>query len=134
MRIRTLLVVNAVVNLIVGIGLVVAPGSVLGLFVQMPMYNLLGSQLLGTNLIGFAVLNFLARNAEKGDALLRPILVANLAASTIGFVLALIVQLGGSATVVNWFTVAVPLLFALGYAYFIGMGRRPSASLASSHQ
>ncbi len=134
MKLKTLLLANAFVNTIVGIGLVLVPGSVLGLFVQMPMYNLLGSQLLGTNLIGFAVLNFLARNAEEGDALLRPILVANLAANAIGFILALIVQLGGTATAINWITVLIPLLFAMGYSYFMVLDLRPRASLASSHQ
>jgi hypothetical protein len=135
MRLKTLLVMNAVVNAIFGIGLVLVPGSVIGLFVlQMPMYNPLGTQLLGTNLIGFAVLNYLARNAGEGDALLQPILLANLVANAMGFVLALIVQLGSTATVTNWLSVALTLFFALGYAYFLVMSRRPSASLVSSQR
>lgn len=134
MRLKTLLVANAVVNAVLGIGLVLVPGTVLGMFMQMPMYNLLGSQLLGTNLIGFAVLDFLARNAEEGDTLLQPILVANLAANALGFILALIVQLGGTATALNWITVLVPLLFGLGYAYCLVIGLRPSRSFVSSHQ
>lgn len=133
MRLKTMLVANAVLNVVIGIGLVLAPGSVLAFFVlQMPMYNPLGTQLLGTSLIGFAVLNFLARNAEERDVLLQPILLANLVTNAIGFVLALVVQLGSTATVTNWLTVVLTLFFALGYAYFLVMSRRPSASLASS--
>lgn len=134
MRLKTLLTVNAVVNVIFGIGLVLMPGSVLGLFAPMPMYNLLGSQLLGTNLIGFAVLDFLARNATEGDALRRPIVLANLLSNGIGFVLALSVQLAGTATALNWLTVVLTLLFALGYASSLVMSMSPSASLAGSHR
>lgn len=134
MKLKPLLIVNALVNVVFGFGLVAMPGSVLSFFVPMPMYNLLATQLLGANLIGFAVLNFFARNAREGDALLRSILLANLVVNMIGFVLALIVQLGGTGTAFNWSTVILTLLFALGFAYFLLLSMRPSASFAGAHQ
>ena len=134
MKLKTLLVVNAVLNTIFGIGLVLVPGLVFAVFTPMPMYNPLGSQLLGTGMIGFAVLDYLARNADEGDALLRPILVANLVSKAMGFVLSLIVQLGSAATVMNWLTVVLTLLFALGYGYFVVMSFRPSPSLAGARR
>jgi len=134
MKLKYLMVVNAVVDVIFGIGLVLVPGSVISLFTPMPMYNPLATQLLGADLIGFAVLNFFVRNANEGNALLQPILLANLVSNAIGFVLALIVQLGGTATTPNWSTIVLTLLFTLGFAYFLLMSMRPSASLAGARQ
>ncbi len=132
MKLNYLLVINAVVNVILGIGFVAAPGFVLSVFTPMPMYNLLAMQLSGAELIGSAVLNFFARNAKEGDPLLRPILLANLVSNAIGFVLSLVVQLGSTATAMNWITVALTLLFGLGFGYFLLVSMRPSATLADA--
>jgi hypothetical protein len=134
MKLKYLLVINAVVDVIFGIGLILVPGTVLALFVPMPMYNLLGTQLLGANMIGFAVLNFFARNANEGNGLLRSILLANLASNLIGFVLSLIIQIGGTGTMMNWITVAITLVFVLGFGYFLLISFRPSPSLADARQ
>jgi hypothetical protein len=74
-------------------------------------------QLFGAALIGYAVVNWFARNA-KGDEALRAIILANLVADTVGFIVALLGQLSGLTNALGWFTVVIYLLLALGFGYF----------------
>jgi hypothetical protein len=74
-------------------------------------------QLFGAALIGFAVLTWAARNATDSDAG-RAILLALCVGDAIGFVVALVGQLGGVVNTLGWSTVAIYLVLALGFGYF----------------
>ncbi len=117
MQPKYLMVVSAVVSAIVGIACVVG---------ARPLYSYVGAmgpalilQVLGSVLIGIAVLNWFARNAREGEAL-RAIILANFVFNTTSFVLSLYALLSGSLTVgpLSLITIGVPLMLALGFAYF----------------
>jgi hypothetical protein len=118
MKVNVLMAVNAIVAGLFGIGFVLVPAQVLsqyGITTDAP-FDLV-SQLLGAALIGFAVLTWTARNATGSEAG-RAILLALCVADAIGFVVALIGQLGGVANALGWSTVAIYLVLALGFGYF----------------
>lgn len=112
----SLLIVSAVVYIIFGIAFVLVPGFVLALYGGMSLEPLT-DHLFGAALIGFAVLNWLGRNANEGETL-RAIVLANLVSATLGFLAALLQQLSGGVNALGWSSVVIYLLLALGFAYF----------------
>jgi putative Ca2+/H+ antiporter (TMEM165/GDT1 family) len=68
------------------------------------------------------VLNWSARNAVD-DEVLRGIVLANLIMDVVGFIVTLLGQLARVANALGWSSVALYLLFGLGFAYFQFMKR-----------
>ncbi len=118
MNLRTLMVINTVIAGVFGIAFVLIPWQVLSLYgVQPnPAINFVG-ELFGAALIGFAVLTWTARNAADSDArtaIVRALFIGD----TVGFILALIAQLGAVVNNLGWSTVIIYLFLAVGFGYF----------------
>jgi hypothetical protein len=118
MKLKTLMVVNALVAAAFGIGFVVMPGQVMSFYgpeVTAPLEYV--AQLFGGALVAFAVLTWTAQNAPDSVAR-RAILLAMFIGDCIGCVVALIGQLGGVMNALGWSTVVIYLLLAIGFGYF----------------
>ena len=118
MKLSTLMVVNALVAAVFGVGFVVVPGQVMSFYgpeVTPPLEYM--AQLFGAALLAFAVLTWTARNAPD-SATRRAILLAMVVGDGIGFIVSLIGQLGGVMNALGWSTVVIYLLLALGFGYF----------------
>ena len=126
MKYRNLLVVNAVVALLYGIGLVLLPSTVLSLYgvTPGPAVNL-ASQLFGVELLHVGLICWFARNVSDSPAQ-RAIILASLIGQVIGLVVAVMGTLSGVFNVVGWSAVAIYLVLSLGYAYLQFM--KPSHS------
>ncbi len=117
MSLRNLLIVDAVVGFVLGVAFVFATGPLLSVYgITLDTAGTLVAQLFGAVVIGFATLNWLARNVTDPETR-QAVVYGNLVGYVIGFVVILIGQLGGIANAVGWSTVAIYLLFALGFAY-----------------
>jgi len=118
MKLSLLMVINTVVAAIFGIGFVIAPSPVLGLYGISPdaAFRLV-AQLFGAALIGFAVITWLARNATASDAR-KAIVLALFISDGLGFILSVIGQLQGVTNALGWLNVVIYLLLALGFGYF----------------
>ena len=118
MRLKTLLVINAVVSAVYGLGFVLVPGQVVSLYgVEESAALMYTGQLFGAALIAFAVLTWSARNAVESEAR-RAIVLALLIGDAVGFIVALIGQLGEVVNALGWSSVGLYLLLTLGFAYF----------------
>ena len=118
MRLSTLMTVNAVVAGLFGLAFVVVPVRLLSVYGATGGSSLAYvAQLYGAALLGFALLTWSARNAGDSEAR-RAIVLALFVADAIGFVIALISQLRIGVNAIGWSTVAIYLLFALGFGYF----------------
>jgi MFS family permease len=118
MKLSTLMIVNAIVAAVFGLGFVFAPGQVTSLYSPEVGVTLrYVAQLFGAALLGFAVLTWVARNAPDSEAR-RAILLALFVGDGVGFLLALVGQLGGVVNALGWSTVLIYLLLALGFGYF----------------
>jgi hypothetical protein len=118
MRPSTLMVINAIVALFFGLGLVLAPGALVSLYgAQLGEAGIYVARLLGAEFLSYAVLTWFARDSEESAAR-RAILFALVTSFGVGFIVALGGQLSGVTNALGWFTVVVYLLFALGYGYF----------------
>jgi len=119
MKLKTLMVIKAVVC--------VAFGPIL-LFLPGPLLTLLGSSFgpgaavtareYGAALLGNFVLTWFARNAEESVAR-RAIVLDLFVYDAIAFVALLLIQLSGGLNLLGWCIVAIYLFFALGYGYFL---------------
>src|SRR5512143_41214 len=119
MRLSLVMVVSAVIDFILGIALVLVPDAVGALFGVMAMERLT-EQLFGAQLIGIAILNFFARNVQERETR-QAIVLANVVANTISFIVALTLTLQSLFNAMGWVMVAIPLVFALGFGYFLLM-------------
>ncbi|MCK4558660.1 MAG: hypothetical protein KAV45_02680 [Calditrichia bacterium] len=118
MNLRILMVINTVIAGLFGIAFVLIPWQVLSLYgVQPnPAINYIG-ELFGAALIGFAVLTWTARNAADSDArtaIVRALFIGD----AVGFIVALIAQLGAVVNNLGWSTVIIYLFLAAGFGYF----------------
>jgi len=118
MNLALLMTINAVVAAVFGIAFVIAPGqavSLYGVSADAPLRYI--AQLFGAALLGFAVLTWMARKAPASDTR-TAIVLALFVSDGLGFILALIGQLGGVVNSIGWSTVVIYLLLALGFGYF----------------
>ncbi len=118
MSLRILMVINTVIAGLFGIAFVLIPWQVLSLYgVQPnPAINYIG-ELFGAALIAFSVLTWTARNAADSDArtaIVRALFIGD----AVGFILALIAQLGAVVNNFGWSTVIIYLFLAVGFGYF----------------
>jgi hypothetical protein len=118
MKLKTLLIINAVIAAVFGIAFVLVPSQVGSLYgVEATAALDYMGRLFGAALIGYAVLSWSARNANESTAR-TAIVLALLIGNGVGFVVALIGQINQVPNALGWSTVVVYLLLALGFAYF----------------
>jgi DMSO reductase anchor subunit len=118
MKLKTLMIINAIVAIVFGVTFVIVPTQAYSLYdITADEQLIYMGQLFGAALIGFALLTWMARNATDSDAR-RAIVLALFIADGIGFVVALIGQLSNVVNALGWSTVAIYLLLALGFGYF----------------
>jgi hypothetical protein len=118
MKLSNLMVTNAIVAGIFGIGFVVAPGTIAALYGvtgTAPLYFV--AQLYGSSLIAFAMITWVARSASDSEAR-KAIVLGLLVGDAIAFVVCLIAQLSNVINALGWSTVVIYLFLTLGFGYF----------------
>ena len=118
MKLSTLMVINTVISAVFGIAFVLIPWQVYSLYgvEPSPQLNYMG-QLFGAALIAFAILTWSARNASDSDAR-SAIILALFIGDGVGFIMALIAQLGNVVNNFGWSTVVIYLILTVGFGYF----------------
>ena len=118
MKLKVIMVLNAVVAGVYGIAFVLAPAQVLSL------YGVSGgeplsfmSQLFGAALIGIGLVTWLARNAAASDAR-DAIVLAMAIAFLVGLIVAVMGALAGFMNMLSWLTVGIYLFFTAAFGYF----------------
>jgi hypothetical protein len=118
MKLNMFMTIVAVVAGLFGLGFVFIPEQVMSYYGTAPDAGAnYMAQLLGATLLGFAVILWLCKDAEDSPTR-QAILLGLFVAEAVGFVVALIVQLGGGINALGWSTVIIYLLAALGFGYF----------------
>lgn len=117
MKLRTFLIVAAVVALLYALGLLLLPefmGKIYGMDASASV--IMVSRFFGVELLVLGVINWLARDLTGANV--RPIITGSLIGNAVGFIVALMGTLGGTMNSTGWSAVAVYLLLGLGFAYF----------------
>jgi predicted membrane-bound spermidine synthase len=119
MKLRILLIINAIIAALYGIVILLIPAwldSLYG-FTVTPELNFVG-RLLGGYLLAMGILSWLIRNAP--DSQVRTaVLYAFLVMDVLGFVVTLIYLLNGTVNAQGWSLVAIFLLLSAGFIYFL---------------
>ena len=122
MNTRIIFSAAAVVGLVFGLGLILAPTSMAALYgTEVTPALLLLDRYFGSTLLAFALMNWLARDMDYAH--LRPILAGNLAGDIIGGLVTLAGTLGGVMNSLGWVSFGIYLLLVLGFAYLYFMGQ-----------
>jgi uncharacterized membrane protein YfcA len=126
MKLSNLLIINAIIALIYGIGELLIPATMFSLYgvTHSPSASLM-AQYFGLSLIAIGLLVWFARNVTDSKAQ-RAIILALLISDVIGVIVSVLGTVSGVMSAVGWSAVAIYLLLALGYAYFQFM--KPDAS------
>jgi len=118
MKLSIFMVIAAIVAALFGLGFVFVPEQLMSYYGAAPAAPAsYMAQLFGAALLGFAVILWLCKDAEDSP-MRQAILLGLFVAEGVGFVIALINQLGGGINALGWSTVVIYLLLALGFGYF----------------
>ena len=119
MKLRTFLIINAVLLELNGIFMLLFPAKFGSYYFfsagpEMPF----GVRLLGVYLLAAGLLAWSTRNAQPSRAR-TDILYAFLAMNVLGFLVALIYQLSNTVSNLGWSTVVIYLLLSVGFGYYL---------------
>ena len=119
MRLKTLLIIKAIVCLGFGPLLLFFPGQLLNLLgTSFGTGAALTAREYGATLFGNMCLTWLSRNSE--DSVARRAIIWHLFIyDAVALVATLIIQLSGGLNVLGWGIVAVYLFFTIGFGYFL---------------
>ena len=118
MKLSTLFTLNAIVSTMFGLTFVFVPETAMSFYgATLSPGGALIARLFGAVLLGVAVLTWFVRNAGESEAR-KAVIISRFFCETFGFIVALFGQLAGAVNALGWSTVAIYLVFALGYGYF----------------
>ena len=118
MRLKYLLILNAVICFVYGITFLLSPTTVLSLHgVAVDPNTRLMGQFYGVELVGIGLLTWLARDAEDSKAR-QAMILALLISDVIGVIIASLGTLSGVMNALGWSGAAVYAVLAVGYGYF----------------
>jgi hypothetical protein len=118
MSLRTLFVISAIIAVLMGLGLILAPAPLLRSYaVEVNDAAVYMARSLGAAFLGISILAWLVKDST-GSSELRAIVLAFFVTDLLGFVISLITMLQGGSNALGWVTVVIYLLLALGFGYF----------------
>lgn len=128
MKLAALLTLKSVICLAFGAIFVLVPGLLLAIYgvKSLDASLLFMSQLYGAAFLVLGITLWLARN-DPGSVALRAIVIGVAIGDGIGFVVALLGQLGNVMNGLGWLVVGVYALLSLGFGYFYFQVVKPSA-------
>lgn len=119
MKLKTLMIIKAIVCIALGIPILIIPKlfySVFGL--ALTPAGIFTAREYGASLIGNFFLTWIARDTQESKSR-RAILLGMTFYNAIGFVVTLVAVLTGVANFLVWGPVALYLFFAVGFGYFL---------------
>ena len=126
MKLKTLLIINAVLLGFFGLTSLLAPTASATMYgVTLDPVSKHLNQLLGAFYLGLAVLAWMARKVTDPNAL-RAILLAFFITYSIAMIVTIIDVLSGLGNALGWSSIALYLLLLLGFGYFLFV--RPNAT------
>jgi hypothetical protein len=119
MKLKTLLIIKAIVCLCFGIPILVVPNFVYSIFgATLAAGGIFAAREYGASMMGNLMLTWFARNSQESDARWA-IVFALFVYDAFGFVVSLMAILSGAINPLGWLVVVLYLLLALGFGYFL---------------
>lgn len=118
MNIKAILLFSSIVLVAYGLGFMVIPSIMLGLYgVSLDLPGIVITQLLGAAFCGLGILNWRAQNITN-SAFNKIIILSNAVHFFLGFILLVIGKLNGAGNNLVWFNPGLYLLFSAGFLFY----------------
>ena len=126
MKLKTLLIIKAIVCLCLGIPILLVPNFIYSIFgATLATGGVFAAREYGASMMGNLMLTWFARNSQESDARWA-IILALFVYDAIGVIVTLVAILSGALNPLAWLVVALYLFLALGFGYFLLPKRKPS--------
>jgi len=117
MKLRTFLMIVAVVALLYGLGLLLLPTFMATTYgFGTSASEILLARFFGVAMLTLGLINWLAKDLT--GASIKPIILGSLIGDAVGAIVALMGTLSGVMNAVGWSAFGIYLVFTLGFAYF----------------
>ena len=125
MKLRTLLIIKAAVCLCLGIPILIFPNFIYSIFgASLTVGGVFAAREYGASMMGNLMLTWFARNSQESDARYA-IILALFVYDAFGFFVTLLAIITGALNPLAWLVVALYLLLALGFGYFLLPQKKP---------
>ena len=125
MKLKTLLIIKAIVCLCLGIPILLVPNFIYSIFgATLAAGGVFAAREYGASMIGNLMLTWFARNSQESAARFA-IILALFVYDAIGVIVTLVAILAGALNPLAWLVVALYLFLALGFGYFLLPKRKP---------
>ena len=125
MKLKTLLIIKAIVCLCLGVPILLVPNFLYSIFgAILTAGGVFAAREYGASMMGNLMLTWFARNSQESDARWA-IILALFVYDAIGVIVTLVAILSGALNLLAWLVVALYLFLALGFGYFLLHERKP---------
>ena len=126
MKLKTLLIIKAIVCLCLGVPILFVPNFIYSIFgATLAAGGVFAAREYGASMMGNLMLTWFARNSQESESRWA-IVLALFVYDAIGFIVAMIAVLSGAVNSLGWLIVVLYLFLALGFGYFLLPRRKPS--------
>ena len=126
MKLKTLMIIKAIVCLCLGIPILIVPNLIYSIFgASLTVGGVFAAREYGASMMGNLMLTWFARNSQESEARWA-IILALFVYDAFGFFVTLLAIISGSLNPLAWLIVALYLFLALGFGYFLIPKRKPA--------
>ncbi|MBN2763315.1 MAG: hypothetical protein JXR41_09510 [Bacteroidales bacterium] len=119
MKLKTLLIIKAIVCLCLGIPILIVPNFVYSIFgASLAAGGVFAAREYGASMMGNLMLTWFARDAQQSQARWA-IILALFVYDAVGFIVSLIAVIAKAINPLGWLVVALYFLLAVGFGYFL---------------
>lgn len=119
MKLKTFVSIHSILLFLFGLGFLFVPAMLLAVYgTSSNSTGLLTARVFGISSIQISVIIWFCRNKE-GSKILKTLILLLFLGNSLAFTLALHAQISGIFNLFGWTNVALYLLFAFGYGYFL---------------
>jgi hypothetical protein len=119
MKLKTLLIIKAIVCLCLGIPILIVPNFIYSIFgASLTVGGVFAAREYGASMMGNLMLTWFARNSQESEARWA-IILALFVYDAFGFFVTLLAIISGALNPLAWLIVALYLFLALGFGYFL---------------
>ena len=119
MKLKTLMIIKAIVCLCLGIPILIVPNFIYSIFgASLTLGGVFAAREYGASMMGNLMLTWFARNSQESEARWA-IILALFVYDAFGFFVTLLAIISGTLNPLAWLIVALYLFLALGFGYFL---------------
>ena len=119
MKVKTLLIIKAIICLCLGIPILIVPNFIYSIFgASLTLGGVFAAREYGASMMGNLMLTWFARNSQESEARWA-IILALFVYDAFGFFVTLLAIISGTLNPLAWLIVALYLFLALGFGYFL---------------